>query len=153
MKKEEIVQELELCVRSFLDAKERSEQESIGDFDELRILEASFNRLFMAVEHLCNSIILLEEGNFSKKHFGDFSKLKELKEKYKSDLAETYQEVYSFRSYGDYRKFPEVKDRFNREELKNKIKEIQNMIKVCLEIINKRINTADISKKLNEDVA
>ena len=149
MKEKEIKEELELCIRSFLDAKERSEQKSIGEFDELRILEASFNRLFMSVEHLCNAIILLEEGNFSKKHFGDFSKLKELKEKYEADLAKEYQETYNFRSYGDYRKFPEVKDKFNRKELKNKIKEIKNIIQTSLKVINKKINITDISKNLN----
>ena len=85
----------------------------------------------MAVEHLCNAIILLEEGNFSKKHFGDFSKLKELKEKYKADLAGTYQETYHFRSYGDYRKFPEVKDMFNRKEFTvNTVQEIDPVLLV-----------------------
>lgn len=66
MKEKEIKEELELCIRSFLDVKERSKQESIDHFDELRILEGAFNRLFMSVEHLCNAIMLLEKGDFSK---------------------------------------------------------------------------------------
>ncbi|MBL7148130.1 MAG: hypothetical protein ISS82_04865 [Nanoarchaeota archaeon] len=150
MKEKEIKEELELCIRSFLDAKERSKQEGIDHFDELRILEGAFNRLFMSVEHLCNAIILMERGNFSKKHFGDFTKLRDLKEKYKSDLSDTYQTTYNFRSYGDYRKFPEVKDKFNREELKNKIAIVYTTIKNCLNIIVKDIDINEIIQKLDK---
>lgn len=151
MREEEIKEEFELCIRSFLDAKERSEQKSIDQFDELRILEGAFNRLFMSVEHLCNTIMLLEKGNFSRKHFGDFVKLKDLKEKYKADLSDMYQTTYNFRSYGDYRKFPEVKDKFNRKELKDKIIIIYKTIKNCAGIIGVNININEIIKKLNKE--
>ena len=116
MKNKEIKEELSLSIRSFIEAKEQSQQESIDEFDELRILETAFNRLFIAIEHLCNAILLLEKGNFSKKHFGDITKLRELKEKYTIDLANTYQTTYTFRSYADYRKHPEIAENFNRSE-------------------------------------
>lgn len=104
----------------------------------------------MSVEHLCNAIMLLEKGNFSKKHFGDFSKLKEFKEKYKSDLAEIYQNSYNFRSYGDYRKFPELGERFNRNELNNQIKIISPSIRKGLNIIGKKINIAEVYSRLDK---
>ncbi|MBI2105805.1 hypothetical protein HYT56_03130 [Candidatus Woesearchaeota archaeon] len=100
------------------------------------------------MEHLCNAIILLEMGNFSKKHFGDFTKLKGLKEKYMSDLAETYQTTYNFRSYGDYRKFPEVKDKFNRGELKNKITVVNVVIRNSFGIIGRDVDIKEITQKL-----
>lgn len=102
----------------------------------------------MCMEHLCNAIILLEMGNFSKKHFGDFTKLKGLKEKYMSDLAETYQTTYNFRSYGDYRKFPEVKDKFNRGELKNKITVVNVVIRNSFGIIGRDVDIKEITQKL-----
>lgn len=148
MKKEDIVEELNLCIRSFIEAKERLKQKSIDNFDELRILETSFNRLFLSIEHLCNAIMLLEKGNYSKKHFGDVSKLKELKEKYKSDLADIYQIAYSFRAYADYRKFPEIKDKFNRKELEILVAKTNLAIKSSLEEIEKVINIKEISEKL-----
>lgn len=151
MKEKEIKEELELCTRSFLEAKERSKQKSIDDFDELRILEASFNRLFISVEHLCNAIMLFEKGNFSKKHFGDINKLKELKDKYKSDLAEIYRDTYSFRSYADYRKFPEIKDKFKREELKNQIKTVEIAIKNTFEVFKNYIDITHLSNKLDKE--
>lgn len=148
MKEKEIKEELELAIRCFIEAKERSLQNSIDDFDELRILEASFNRLFISVEHLCNAIILLEYGNFSKKHFGDIKKLEKLKEKYKQDLATLYQTTYSFRAYADYRKFPDFKDKFNREELRKQIATTNKTIKDCLDIISQKINLSNIIKKI-----
>tara|TARA_Y100000310_G_C20521952_1_gene734117 strand:- start:504 stop:887 length:384 start_codon:yes stop_codon:yes gene_type:complete len=104
MKEDAIRVELELGVRAFLEAQERSKVDAIDDFEETRILESSFNRLFLAVEHLCNGLILLETGNFSEKHFGDFKKFKALKEKYNTDFQKMYEDTYTFRSYGDYRK-------------------------------------------------
>jgi len=151
MKEKEIKEELELCIRSFLEAEERAEKESLDNFDELRILEAGFNRLFMSAEHLCNAIMLFEKGNFSKKHFGDFTKLKEFKEKYKPDLSEIYQETYSLRSYGDYRKFEEVKDKFNREELKSKISLVRKAIQNSLSVIATKIDIADLLQKLSKE--
>ena len=150
MKEKEIIEELELCARSFIEAKERSTKNSIDNFDELRILEASFNRLFISVEHLCNAVMLLEKGNFSKKHFGDVEKLKSLKDKYKSDLAEIYQKAYSFRSFADYRKFPEIKDTFTRVELKKQIEIVNEAIKNSLKITGNNINVKKISQRLEE---
>ena len=150
MKEKEIIEKLELCIRSFIEAKERSMQNSIDNFDELRILEASFNRLFISVEHLCNAVILLEKGNFSKKHFGDQEKLKNLKEKYKSDLAEIYQKTYSFRSFADYRKFPEIKDIFTRIELKKQIEIVNKAINESLKIIGDNIDVKTIFQRLEK---
>ncbi|MEK6845620.1 MAG: hypothetical protein AABY26_02580, partial [Nanoarchaeota archaeon] len=107
MREAEIKEELELGIRAFLEAEERSKAEAIDAFKETRVLESAFNRLFLAVEHFCNALVLFETGNYSPKHFGDSKKLKELKEKYKVDFQRVYEETYSFRSYGDYRKFPE----------------------------------------------
>lgn len=151
MREKELKEELELCTRSFLEARERSKQKSIDEFDELRILEASFNRLFLSVEHLCNAIMLFEKGNFSKKHFGDINKLKELKDKYQSDLEEIYKDTYSFRSYADYRKFPEIKDKFKRAELKNQIKTVGIAVKNALEVFKNYIEIEQISNKLNKE--
>src|SRR3989338_8633061 len=97
MKEAEIKKELELGVRAFLEAEERSKVEAIDEFDEMRILEAAFNRLFLGVEHICNALILLETGNFSPKHFGDLKKLKELKAEYKTDFQIVYEKAYAFR--------------------------------------------------------
>ncbi len=76
MREADIKKELELGIRAFLEAEERSRTEAVDDFAEMRILESSFNRLFLSVEHLCNALILLETGNFSPKHFGDIQILK-----------------------------------------------------------------------------
>lgn len=148
MKGIEIAEELELCIRSFLEAQERSEHEGMDDFDELRILEASFNRLFISIEHLCNAIILAETGNFSKKHFGDFAKLSGLKEKYQADLAGIYQTTYNFRSYADYRKCQEIRDKFKRAELKIQVKIAKAAIKTCLDIMAKQLNVGNLAKRL-----
>ncbi len=148
MREKEIKEELELAIRSFIEAKERSVHKGIDDFDELRILEVSFNRLFICVEHLCNAIILMETGNFSKKHFGDFQKLKDLRDKYSLNLDEIYQTTYNFRSYADYRKFQQIKERFNKKELKEQIDIVENVIKNCLKIISNTINIELISKKI-----
>src|SRR3989344_2269233 len=150
MKEKEITEELWLCIRSFIEAKERSTKNSIDNFDELRILEASFNRLFISVEHLCNAIMLLEKGNFSKKHFGDVEKLKSLKEKYKSDLGEIYRKTYSFRSFADYRKFPEIKDTFTRIELKKQIEIVNKAINESLKIIGDNIDVKTIFQRLEK---
>jgi len=149
MKEQEIKKELELCLRSFIEARERSKQNSIDNFDELRILETCFNRLFISVEHLCNAVILLETGNFSRKHFGDFTKLKNLKEKYKTDLSDNYQTTYNFRSYADYRKCPEIEDKFKREELKNQIEIVNKSLKNCLDIIGEHIDISEITQRLD----
>lgn len=148
MRENEIREELELGVRSFLEAKERSQRKGLDEFDNLRILEASFNRLFLSVEHLCNAIVILETGNFSKKHFGDFRKLKGLQQKYKADLASIYQTTYNFRSYADYRKCPEIKDRFNKNELAGEIKIVEKSMKDCLNIISGSVDVKDILKRL-----
>lgn len=148
MREEEIREELELCARSFRSAREISEEKSIDNFDELKILEASFNRLFLCVEHLCNAVIMMETGNFSKKHFGDFAKLKSLEEKYKADFDGVYQTTYNFRSYGDYRKFPEIRERFNRSELKTQINAVRDIIKSCLILFSKHLDVKDIINKL-----
>lgn len=71
-----------MAVRCFIDSFLTSKEQGIDDFDNTRILESAFNRLFLSVEHLTNAAMLQEKGNYSKKHFGDFSKLKEFKEKY-----------------------------------------------------------------------
>jgi len=112
----------------------RSKEKGIDDFDNTRILESAFNRLFLAVEHLTNAMMLKEEGNYSKKHFGDFNKLKEFKEKYDIDLATSYQTTYSFRGYADYRKFPEIKDKFDRGHLNEQINKVKELIYSCLGI-------------------
>lgn len=150
MREKEIRDELELCIRGFLEEKERSEKNGIDNFDELRILEASFNRLFLSVEHLCNCIILAETGNFSRKHFGDFSKLKSLKGKYNYDLAVLYQSTYNFRSYADYRKFPEIKERFNREELKTQITSTHKILKQFLDTIGEKMDVKELCQKLDK---
>lgn len=77
-------------------------------------------------------MMLREEGNYSKKHFGDFDKLKDFKEKYNIDLVTSYQTTYSFRGYADYRKFPEIEDKFDKEHLKEQIDKIRNLIFSCL---------------------
>jgi len=150
MKEKEIIEELWLCIRSFIEAKERSTKNSIDNFDELRILEVSFSRLFISVEHLCNAIMLSEKGNFSKKHFGDVEKLKNLREKYKSNLAEIYQKTYNFRSFADYRKFPEIEDTFTRAELKRQIEIVEKAIKNSFKIIGDKIDIKTIHQRMKE---
>jgi len=148
MKEAEIKKELELGVRAFLEAEERSKVEAIDEFDEMRILEAAFNRLFLGVEHICNALILLETGNFSPKHFGDLKKLKHLKEKYKTDFEEVYEETYTFRSYGDYRKFPQVEDKFNRESLIKEITKVKVFLRDVLKIISQKIEVNYLKRKM-----
>lgn len=148
MREKEIKEEWGLCVRCFLESQERAKQKGIDDFDELRILEASFNRLFLSVEHLCNAIMLLEKGNYSKKHFGDIAKLKEFKEKYQIDLTELYQNTNTFRAYADYRKFQETKDRFTKAELNNQINKVKTAIEKFFGIIKRQIDVKEISEKL-----
>lgn len=148
MKEEEIKKEIELGIRCFLDALERSERKGLDNFDELRILEAAFNRLFLAVEHFCNAIVLFETGNYSKKHFGDLERLKKIKEKYNLDLADVYQQTYHFRAFGDYRKFPEIEEKFNREHLKKEVERVKEMIKKVLEIFRVKIKLEDLMKRI-----
>jgi hypothetical protein len=147
MREEEIRKELELGVRAFLNAEERSKAEGIDDFDEMGILESSFNRLFLAVEHLCNGLILLETGNFSPKHFGDIQKFKNLKDKYKINFQGVYEETYTFRSYGDYRKFPKVKEKFDKKHLTEVIAEVRELMSVVLNTINQKMNIKDLIEK------
>lgn len=148
MRGEEIKEELELGVRCFLDAQERSFKNGLDEFDEIRILEAAFNRLFLAVEHICNAIILFETGNYSKKHFGDFEKFKKIKEKYGLDLVNAYQQTYSFRAYGDYRKFPEIEEKFDREHLKKEIAIIKGIAEICLQIFKDKIKVDELIGRL-----
>ena len=109
-----------------------SKEQGIDEFDNTRIMESAFNRLFLAVEHLANAMILREKGNYSKKHFGDFKKLGEFKEKYGIDIAANYQATYTFRGYADYRKFPEIKEKFDRENLNQQINKVMDLINSCL---------------------
>ena len=150
MKEYEIKTELELCIRCYIDAKERSNQKSLDEFDNLRILEVSFNRLFLSVEHLCNAIILVEKGNFSKKHFGDYNKLKDLNEKYGPDLQEIYRATYSFRSYGDYRKFPEIEESFNQDNLIEHLNVVSDAISKCLNTISEKLDVSELTIKLKK---
>lgn len=150
MREEEIIEELKLGVRAFLEAQKESLKKGIDDFDELGSLECAFNRLFLAVEHFCNAVILFETGNYSKKHFGDFEKLKKIKEKHGLDLANTYQQTYSFRSYGDYRKFPEVEEKFDREHLKEELNEVKEILKKCLNILTERLNINFLLERIGE---
>lgn len=151
MRKEDIIREIELGVRAFLEANERSKISTIDDFEETRILESSFNRLFLSIEHTCNALLLLETGNFSPKHFGDFTKFKELKEKYKTDFQSIYQETYTFRSYGDYRKFPEIKEKFDRKNLKEEIVKAKIIINIVLEIIDKKTDVSYLQEKISTE--
>lgn len=134
-----------------IEAEERSKAEAIDDFEETRILESSFNRLFLAVEHLCNALILLETGNFSPKHFGDVKKFKELKAKYKTDFKSVYEETYTFRSYGDYRKFPETKEKFDRKHLTKEVATVQEMMRKILQIIHQKMDINMLIEKSNRE--
>jgi len=147
MKEDEIKRELELGVRALLEAKERGKEAALDEFKETRILESAFNRLFLAVEHLCNALILLETGNFSPKHFGDIKKFKGLKEKYKTDFQSVYQETYTFRAYGDYRKFPEVEKKFNRKSLQAELLKVEEISEKILNIISQKSDIAYLIKK------
>ena len=138
MREAEIKEELELGIRAFLEAEVRSKAEAIDAFKETRVLESAFDRLFLAVEHFCNALVLFETGNYSPKHFGDSKKLKELKEKYKVDFQRVYEETYSFRSYGDYRKFPEVKNNFNRQSLLKEINNVRELLERIISVISKK---------------
>ncbi|MBI2146920.1 hypothetical protein HYU19_00405 [Candidatus Woesearchaeota archaeon] len=150
MKKKEIREELGLGVRCFLEARERSQQPALDEFDRLRMLEVSFNRLFLAVEHICNAVILLETGNYSKKHFGDFLRLKELKKKYAINLAELYETTYTFRSYADYRKHPEMEKEFTMAELHKNLDEVQSAFSALLTMFEANILVQDLYEKIQE---
>ena len=152
MREEEIKRELELGIRAFLEVEERSKAEAIDDFEEKRILESAFNRLFLSVEHLCNALVLFETGNFSPKHFGDLKKLQELKEKHKTDFQGVYEETYTFRSYGDYRKFPEMEKKFNRKNLQEESSKVKDVLEKILNIISQQIEIGYLidKKKLAE---
>lgn len=79
--------------------------------------------------------MLKEKGNYSKKHFGDFNKLKEFRKKYDIDLATSYQTTYSFRSYADYRKYPEIKDSFDKKHLNEQINKVKELFFLCFEFL------------------
>ena len=141
-----------MAIRSFVDALVTSKEDGLDDFDTTRILESSFNRLFLSVEHLINAMMLKEKGNYSKKHFGDFDKMKEFKEKYDIDLATSYQTTYSFRSYGDYRKFPEVKEEFDKAHLNEQINNVKAVFELCFGILEKEDKFKEIVELFNERV-
>ncbi len=147
MREKEIREELELGLRAFLEAKERSKGEALDNFEETGILESAFNRLFLAVEHFCNALVLLETGNFSPKHFGDLKKLRELKEKYQMDFERVYEDTYTFRSYGDYRKFPEIEAKFNRENLLEEIARTRELIESVFNIVSQKIDLKELIKR------
>jgi len=147
MREEEIKRELELGIRAFLEVEERSKAEAIDDFEEKRILESAFNRLFLSVEHLCNALVLFETGNFSPKHFGDLKKLQELKEKYKTDFRGVYEETYTFRGYGDYRKFPEIEEKFNRKHLQEEFLKVKKILEKILDILSQKIEIGYLIEK------
>ncbi len=132
--------EIELGIRSFIDAVLDSRKQSLDDFDETRILESSFNRLFLAVEHLTNALVLKETGNLSKKHFGNQAILKKLTEKGKIDFPNIYKTTYNFRSYADYRKFPELEEDFNRANLLEKIDSVKILVNFCTEVFKELDN-------------
>ena len=129
---------MELAVRCFIESNLKSKEKGIDDFDQKRILESAFNRLFLAMEHLTNSIMLKEKGNYSKRHFGDFKKLDEFKEKYDIDLATSYQTTYSFRSYADYRKFPEIESKFDKNHLDEQISRVKSLIDSCFRLFKEK---------------
>ncbi len=150
MREKEIKDELELGLRAFLEADERSRVEAVDAFKETRILESAFNRLFLAVEHFCNALVLFETGNYSPKHFGDSKKLKELKEKYKVDFHGVYENTYSFRSYADYRKFPEIEERFNRQSLMVEISKVKELLEKVMEVISNKISIEYLIDQLKQ---
>lgn len=150
MREEEIKIELGIAIRCFREAKERSSKATIDSFEELQLLESSFSRLFLSVEHLCNALIIFETGNYSKKHFGDFIKLENIKQKYNLDLQKIYHNTYSFRAYADYRKFPEIEKDFNRESLKQEIKIVETTINAILEIIKTKIDLEKLDLKVKD---
>lgn len=150
MREKEIREELELGLRAFLEADERSKVEAVDAFKETRILESAFNRLFLAVEYFCNALVLSETGNYSPKHFGDSKKLKELKEKYRIDFQGVYENTYSFRSYADYRKFPEIEERFNRQSLIVEISSVKKLLEKVMEVISEKMEVKDLIGQLKQ---
>ena len=78
--------------------------------------------------------MLKEKGNFSKKHFGDFNKLKEFREKYNIDLATSYQTTYNFRGYADYRKFPEIEKKFDKKHLIEQINKVKELVESSMNL-------------------
>jgi hypothetical protein len=131
-------------VRCFLDALLKSKEDGIDDFDTIRILESSFNRLFLSVEHISNALILKEQGNYSKRHFGDFSKLKEFKDKYGLDVASSYQTTYTFRAYADYRKFPEIERNFDKEHLNEQIAKVKVLLASSLDMFKDKMEFKEL---------
>jgi len=95
-------------------------------------------------------MMLKEKGNYSKKHFGDFNKLKEFNKKYNIDLATNYQTTYNFRGYADYRKFPEIKDKFDKEHLNEQINNVKTLINDCLNLFKDEKNIQDLIKLFTE---
>lgn len=97
-------------------------------------------------------MILMEKGNYSKKHFGDFTKLKEFKEKYNLDLAASYQTTYTFRGYADYRKFPEIKDKFDKKHLDEQINKVNGLFYSCLGLFKDDEETQKLINLLKERI-
>ncbi len=146
MKSEEIKEEIGLGVRCFLESQEKSLKPSIDQFEELRILETAFNRLFLAVEHFCNALLLLEMGSFSHKHFSNIAKLKEMKEKYNLDIANIYHQTYTFRAYADYRKFPEIKENFDRAHLKVELEAVKTALESILNVLKNKLDLSQFQE-------
>lgn len=90
------------------------------------------------MEHLTNAMMLKEKGNYSKRHFGDFNKLNEFKDKYNIDLAASYQTTYSFRSYADYRKFPDIEPKFDKSHLNEQLGQVKILINSCFALFKEK---------------
>ena len=148
MKEKEIKDELGMGVRAFVEALSKSKETPIDEFDKLRILETAFNRLFMAVEHVSNALVLFERGNVSSKHFGDIKKLEEMKEKYGlPDIPRIYDETYKFRVFADYRKRTDVKSNFNEQTLKDKIENVKTFIGSTLKFLSEHVDIEDVKTR------
>lgn len=144
-------QELERGVRAFAEAVAKSRETPIDDFDRLRILETAFNRLFMAVEHVSNALVLIKYGNVRKKHFGSTRQLEEIRKAYGfPDIPRLYAESYSLRSYADYRKHPEASGSFAHENLAKKIGEVRTFIESSLKILSQSTDTGTIENYLKK---
>lgn len=144
-KEDELRQELERGARALVEAVEKSREKPVDDFDRLRILETAFNRLFMAVEHISNALVLAEHGSISKRHFGNVKQLDGIRKKYGlPDIPRLYEESYSLRSYADYRKHPEISGKFNQENLGRKIGEVRAFLEKGLIVLSKYTDTSAV---------
>lgn len=150
-KEDPVKQELECGVRAFAEAVAKSRETPIDDFDRLRILETAFNRLFMAVEHVSNSLVLSRYGNVRQKHFGSTMQLEEIRKAYGlPDIPRLYEESYSLRSYADYRKHPEAGIGFTHENLVKKIGEVRAFIEGSLKVVSRGADTSGIEAYLKK---